>query len=203
MAFMNLNPAVEKAREDFRSVNPVQMATRARVSYAEEEKLFSVPFLGSEYKVSYPDGEIKGPQVADTPKEVQVLILHYLTGASGISSNGCLISFKELPSGSIYIGPFTQRAVNPLLKIFGNTPDKLVEAAIRLGGSRVDLGDVSVTVPFFPMVSLTYVMWLGDEEFPSTGNVLFDSTAPTHLATEDYAVMAGMGVFELKKAVGI
>lgn len=203
MAFMNLNPAVEKAREDFRGGNPEQMAARARVAYDEKEKLFRVPFLGSEYKVNYPGGEVEGPQEAGTPLAVQVLLLHYLTGASGIPLNGRLISFKELPSGSIYVGPFTQRAVNPLLKIFGNAPEKLVEAATCLGGSRYDLGDVAVSVPFFPLVSLTYVMWLGDEEFPSSGNVLFDSTASTHLATEDYAVMAGMGVFELKKAAGI
>lgn len=203
MAFINLNPAVEKAREDFRDGNPEQMAARSRTAYDEKEKLFRVPFLGCEYRVSYPDGEMAGPREADVSPAVQVLILHYLTGASGIPLNGRLISFKELPSGSIYVGPFTQRAVSPLVKFFGNNPQKLVEAAVRLGGSTYDLGDVAVTVPFFPLAPLTYVLWLGDEEFPPSGGVLFDSTASTHLATEDYAVMAGMGVFELKKAAGI
>ncbi|MCL6560367.1 MAG: DUF3786 domain-containing protein, partial [Firmicutes bacterium] len=57
--------------------------------------------------------------------------------------------------------------------------------------------------PFFPLVPVTYVLWLGDDEFPASGTVLFDSTASTHLATEDYAFIAGMGVFELKKAAGL
>lgn len=203
MAFMNLNPAFEKAREDFSSVNPEQMAARSRLAYDEKKKLFKVPFLGSVYTVSYPGGEVEGPKESGVPLEIRVLILHYLTGASGIPLNSRLISFKELPSGSIYVGPFTQRAVNPLVRIFGAAPEKLVQAATRLGGSRHDLGDVAVTVPFFPLVPLTYVLWLGDEEFPPSGNVLFDSTASTHLATEDYAVMAGMGVFELKKAADL
>lgn len=203
MAFINLNPAVEKAREDFKDGNPEQMAARARVAYDEQKKLFRVPFLGREYRVSYPDGVVEGPQGPGTPLEIQILILHYLTGASGIPVNGRLISFKELPDGSIYISPFTQRAVNPLVKLFGHSPEKLVEAASHFGGSRYNLGDMAVTVPFFPLVPLTYVLWLGDEEFPPSGNVLFDSTASTHLATEDYAVMAGMGVFEMKKAAGL
>jgi len=203
MPLMNLNPAVEKAREDFKGCGPEQMAAQARVEYDERVNLFKVPFLGSEYRVSYPDGGVTGPRETCVTLAVQVLILHYLTGASGIPVNGRLISFKELPGGPIYIGPFTQRAVNPLVKFFGDNPDKLVEVALHLGGSRYELGDVAVRVPFFPLVPLIYVLWLGDDEFLPVGNVLFDSTAPTHLATEDFAVMAGMGVFELKKLAGI
>jgi hypothetical protein len=198
-----LKPALEKGRRAISGGNPGQMAARARVAYDEAEKMFIVPFLGGEYRVGYPGGTVERAGADRVPLEVQVLILHYLTGASGIPSNGRLISFKELPGGSIYTGPFAQRAVNPLVKIFGNVPDKLVEAAARLGGSKYNLGDVAVMVPFFPLIPLVYVLWLGDEEFPPSGNVLFDSTASSHLATEDYAVMAGMGVFELKKAAGI
>ncbi|MCL6634543.1 MAG: DUF3786 domain-containing protein [Peptococcaceae bacterium] len=203
MALINLNPALEKAREDFKGGVPERMAARARVPYDENDKIFRVPFLGGEYRVSYPGGEVSGPGGAGAPPAVRVLLLHYLAGASGIPLNGRLVSFKELPGGSIYVGPFTQRAVTPLVKFFSDKPDRLVEAAVRLGGSRYELGDVAVTVPFFPLVPLIYVLWLGDEEFPPSGNVLFDSTAATHLPTEDYAVMAGMGVFELKKTAGI
>lgn len=203
MALMNLKPALEKGRQDISGGNPGQIAARARVVYNEAEKMFIVPFLGSEYRVSYPGGIVERPGADNVPMEVQVLILHYLIGASGIPLNGRLISFKELPGGSIYTGPFTQRAVTPLVKFFGNAPEKLLEAAARLGGASYKLGDVAVTVPFFPLVPLIYVLWLGDEEFSPSGNVLFDSTASSHLATEDYAVMAGMGVFELKKVIGI
>lgn len=203
MAFINLDPAVKKAVEDFSKINPGQMAARSRVEFDERGQLFKVIFMGLEYKVSYPAGEVTGPGEKTAPQAVRILILHYLAGASGISPNGRLISFKELPGGSIYVGPFTQRAINPLIKFFGNNPAKLLEAAESLGGARYDLGDMAVSLPFFPLVPVIYVLWQGDDEFPPSGNVLFDSTAPTHLATEDYAVIAGMGVFELKKRAGI
>lgn len=199
---INLNPALEKAREDLSRSNPEQMAARARVAFNPETALFDVPFLGSCYKVSFPAGEVSCPG-DPVPPALQVLLLHYLTGASGIPPNGRMISYKELPGGDIYITPFTHRAINPLVKIFGKSAQTLVAAAEKLGGKKAGLGNVSVTVPFFPLIPLTYVIWEGDDEFPASGNVLFDSTAGTHLATEDYAVMASMGVFELKKAAGI
>lgn len=203
MAFINLNPAEEKAVVDFGNSNPEQMAARSRVEYDQGDKLFNVRFLGSDYVVSFPDGSVKGPGGAKAPQAVRILILHYLACASGIPPNGRLISFKEMPSGSIYVEPFTQRAINPLVRIFGKEPEKLIEAAERLGGSRYELGDAAVSLPFFPLVPIIYVLWLGDDEFPPSGNVLFDSTAPTHLATEDFAILAGMGVFEMKRAAGL
>lgn len=203
MAFINLNPALEKAREDFAKGIPERMAACTRSIYDETEKVFKLTFLGCQYEVRYPDGRVEGPGGAEVPLTVQVLLLHYLTFASGIAPSDQWISFKELPGGSIYVGPFTQRAVNPLVRIFGNAPEKLAEAAVRLGGSRHPLGDMAVTLPFFPLVPITYVLWLGDDEFPPSGTVLFDAAASSHLATEDYAVLAGMGVFELKKAAGL
>ncbi|MCL6431107.1 MAG: DUF3786 domain-containing protein [Anaerolineae bacterium] len=203
MAFINLNPALEKARDDFAAGNPEQMAARARVEFDLEAGFFKIPFLGVQYIVTFPGGEVQGPREAAVPIEIRILLLHYLTGASGIPVNGRLISFKELPDGSIYIGPFTQRSINPLKKFFGSNPQAMVEAAGLLGGSRVELGDAAVTIPFFPLIPITYVIWEGDDEFPPSANVLFDSTASAHMATEDYAVMAGMGVFAMKKAAGI
>ncbi|MCL6638168.1 MAG: DUF3786 domain-containing protein [Firmicutes bacterium] len=202
MALINLNPALEKAREDLSRGNPEQMAARARVDYDPGSASFTVPFMGARYTVTYPNGQVAGPGKNVDPA-VQVLLLHYLTGASGIPPNGKLISYKELPGGDIYITPFTHRAISPLVKYFGGSPHKLAEAARKLGGQKAAVGDVSVTVPFFPLVPVTYVIWEGDDEFPPAGNVLFDATAGTHLATEDYAVLAGMGVFELKKAAGL
>lgn len=196
---INLEPALVKAREDLSMSDPGQMAARARVIFNPYTAIFKIPYLGSYYYVSFPAGKVDGPRSQVSPA-VQVLLLHYLTGASGIQPNGRLISFKELPGGDIYITPFTHRAINPLVKIFGSSPRTLIVAAEKLGGKKAGLGDVSVTVPFFPLIPITYVIWEGDDEFPASGNVLFDCTASAHLATEDYAVMASMGVFELKKA---
>jgi len=84
---------------------------------------------------------------------------------------------------------------------FGQFPEKLKIAAELLGGRISSLGDICVTIPVFPSIPLTFVLWLGDEEFPPSGNILFDASAPFYLPTEDYAVLAGLTVYELKKTV--
>jgi hypothetical protein len=47
---------------------------------------------------------------------------------------------------------------------------------------------------------VTFVLWGGDDEFPPSGNILFDSSAPQFLPTEDFAVLASLLVAELKRA---
>ncbi|RJQ29158.1 MAG: DUF3786 domain-containing protein [Peptococcaceae bacterium] len=201
MVYMNLRPAIEKAREKLVRCNPGLVSSRAKVIYDQSAGYFKVPFLGCEYNVSFPGGEVTETEGRSVPPDVRLLLLHYLTGASGAPVSGRLISFKELPDGMLYNEPFIGRAVKPLVKIFGQAPEKLVEAAEKLGGRQVSLGDAGVTIPFFPLAPVTYVIWLGDDEFPASGSILFDASAASHLATEDYAVMAGMGVFKMREMI--
>ena len=116
---------------------------------------------------------------------------------------GKLISFRELPSGSIYIGPFTNRAIKPLVSIFGDRPGALAEAAEKIGGQRVEMGDLSVKVPVLPKIPITFLLWEGEDEFTSSGNVLFDASAPSHLDTEDYALLPGLAIWEMKRLAGL
>lgn len=201
---INLNPAHDKALEEFAGIVPDNAARRASVPYDRDSRLFRVPFLGAEYLVSYPDGKITGTRgEEDVPLAKKVCILHYLTHASDISPAGRYITFKDLPNGSIYTGPFNNRAVRPLVSIFGKKPEMLVSAGEMMGGRRVEVGDWAVTVDIFPKVPITFVIWEGDEEFPASGNVLYDASAPLHLETEDYALLPGMAVFEMKKLSGL
>lgn len=197
--FMNWGVTLELAQKELQEYQPENIVFRARVKYLEEEKEIVVPFLNEEIRVRYPSGDVYHLQGKEIPIANKILILHYLNSAEGVPLKNKLISFKELPSGSIYVGPFYNRAIRPLLKYFGDQPENLLKAGITLGGEQEKMGDVSVKIPVFPMVSVTYVIWQGDEEFPASGNVLFDASAPNYLPTEDYAAMSGMVVYELKK----
>lgn len=204
MALINLNPAHDKAREEYACIVPEEAARRAGVFFNPEKKFFRVPFLGREYMVTFPEGEIStGREGEDVSLTDRVCILHYLTRASDVSPAGRYVTFKELPNGSIYTGPFNNRAIRPLVSIFGPRPEMLVRAGEMLGGRKADVGDRSVTVNVFPKVPITFVVWEGDEEFPPSGNILYDATAPLHLETEDYALLPGLAVYAMKKLAGI
>ncbi|MBE3588299.1 MAG: DUF3786 domain-containing protein [Thermoanaerobacteraceae bacterium] len=202
MPWMNLEPAHRQARAEFARKDPRSMADCGAVGYDPVKGEFIVPFLGSDYIVGYPGGEVRELSgVTGVPLEVQILLLHYLVKAGPARAEGRLISFKELPGGSIYTGPFTNRAVRPLVGIFGQKPELLVRAGEMLGGERVPVGDVAVRVPALPKIPITFVLWLGDEEFPPSGNVLFDASAPCHLPTEDYALLPGLALGKMKRLV--
>ncbi len=156
-------------------------------------------FLTTTYEID-PTGKVMLSGREDTvPLTVKILLLHYLAQGSEQGIENKFISFKELPGGGIYIQPFTNRAIRPLVHIFGDNPPALWQAGAELGGTRANLGDASITLLPFPKVAVTLVLWGGDDEFPASGNILFDSSAAHYLPTEDYAVLASLLVAELKK----
>ena len=203
MSLINLQPALEKAIKKFSELDPLSMSERSRSTYNQYQREFCLPFLGEEYVVKYPSGEILKQQGGEVSITERVCIIHYLVNASTMNVQGGHVAFRQLPSGDIYIGPFTNRTIRPLVSIFGKNPDKMVSAGEMLGGRVEKIGDYAVTIDVFPKIPITFVLWEGDEEFPPSGNVLFDTSAPAHLDTEDYAMLPGLAIFKMKKLAQI
>jgi len=119
----------------------------------------------------------------------RILILHYLIAAKGTPNTGKLIGFRQVPGGLFEHASFSREVLTPLLDHFGKEPERLVEAAANLGGSKVAYGDVAVSIKAFPKVSVVIILWRGDEEFAPNANMLFDSTVADYLSTEDMSVL--------------
>lgn len=196
---MNWDVTLGLAQEKLGECEPQKIAERAAVRYDSRTREFVVPFLNKEHLVKHSTGGVSLSDGVEVPIVTRILILHYLVHAEGVPLHYRWISFKEIPGGQIYINPFHNRAVRPLVKMFGRDPQGLLKAGLALGGKVEDLGDASVAIPVFPMVPVAYVIWEGDEEFEPNGNILFDESAPNYLPLEDYAVIAGTVVFELRK----
>lgn len=199
MANYNLDKTWEVAKFNLMNCDPLEVARKAKVEYDQLSKTFKLPFLGNIYSIKFPDGEVNALKGnAEVSLTNKILMLHYLTTANGQPLVKNWISFKELPDGAIYNDPFTRRTIKPMLDTFSDNPENLVRLAEEIGGMAGDIGDVSVTLPVFPQVAITYVIWEGDEEFPATGTVLFDSSAKSYLPTEDYALLSSAIIWELK-----
>lgn len=197
--YMNWEATLELAQKVFSEKKPYELACHVNVKYIESESEFILTFLNQEYRIKHPSGEVYRSGGEDVPIVNKILILHYLNSSKGIPVRNKWISFKELPSGQIYIDPFYNRAIRPLINIFGEKPEQMIKAGKILGGKEGGMGDASITIPAFPLVPVAYIIWRGDDEFPPSGNILFDESAPDHLPTEDYAVLASTIVFEMKK----
>ncbi|OGS44379.1 MAG: hypothetical protein A3K76_03875 [Euryarchaeota archaeon RBG_13_57_23] len=130
--------------------------------------------------------------------DMKVVLLHYLLGAPG-RLDGTLISYRDVEGGSLYYSVFHQRAIAPMVNMFENDPAALDRSAIALGGARVQRGDMSFDFLFFPFLLVNISFWKGDEEVPTTGNILFDASAARALRAEDLAHLSGDFVRYLRR----
>jgi hypothetical protein len=194
--------AFKLAGEQLAGVDIKKQCLKSGADYkvVDAEQIITVEFLNQPYKVSLPGVEVSlANSKAEVPDSDKILILHYLTLASGVPLSNRLIAFQELPEGASYQRTFAKRSIEPLVKYFGGEPERLLELAKRLGGQKLDYGDAAVKVHGFKMVPVTLVLWRGDEEFSPRGNILFDATISEYLSTYDITVLCDAIVWRLVK----
>lgn len=199
MAEYRLDYTLKLAVENFAKRVPEEMAHLSGVCY--DGKQFCVKFLNKEFFVEYPTGQVVGVDEQAVPIRWQILFLHYLCYAKGTPKQNKYISFKELPDGMVYIEPFTKRAIQPMIKMFAHRLQEFQSVTASLGGECQSIGDFSVTIPVFPKLPITLVIWVGDEEFPANGNILFDGSAAGYLPTEDFAIIASELIWFIQRNV--
>jgi hypothetical protein len=102
---------------------------------------------------------------------------------------GKWMSYKDIPGGLLYAGVFARRVTEPLVKKFGRSAKLFQEAGRRFGGEYAGVGDASFSLRALPRISLQYVLWEGDDEFPPSVQLLFDSSAAHYLPLEDIVVL--------------
>jgi hypothetical protein len=137
---------------------------------------------------------------AGLPDLLQTMLLYYFTTSDGAPPAGKWISFAELPNGRFYNQAFQGYSGKELARAFGENLTAFIEAATQLGGERLHFGDAAFAFQALPRVPLLVVYWLGDEDFPSTGQVLFDESASHYLPTDACAVLGSMLTQRLIKA---
>lgn len=192
--------ALKLAREMLPGRDPAALCRNAGASLRSlpEGKVIALPFFLRQVEITCPGGLITYEGGADAPSlQEQGLILHYLLGACDIPPKGELITFRETPTGEFYYRPFVNRAQIPLVNTFGAAPDLFLKAGLKAGGTAAGVGDASLTFHPLPKVPVTLVLWQGDDEFPPTGNILFDGHIKHFLDGEDIAFLAGIVVYRL------
>lgn len=201
-SFMNLDVTLEKAVHSFSRLDPALTAERAEARFDSGDSTLILPFVNQIYRVEHPSGKITTQDGSPASQYLAIIILHYLATADGTPLSGRWVAYRHLPGGDIYIDPFKKRAINPFLKTFGDKPEQFRKAAAALGGYEPDMGGISMVVPVLPRVPICFVLWPGDEEMPSSANILFDEAAPAYLPTEDYAHLPAIINSMMKKEAG-
>lgn len=88
---------------------------------------------------------------------------------------------KDLKGGSFFFrGPHSLQ-VKPLEDLYGRDPAGFLRAGGDLGGTKLPYADNAFALKVFPRISLAYLLWKGNEEFPPRIRVLFDSNVQSFL----------------------
>ncbi|MHB0999435.1 MAG: DUF3786 domain-containing protein [Armatimonadota bacterium] len=192
--------AYDMAIERLASADPIEITRRSETEYLSDRSGIRLVYLGHPYLIELPSGSVRK---LDSDDEVslptRVLLLNYILSANRQRPTGEYMAFREIPGAATYEPSFTKRSVNPLVRTFGDKPDLLLAAGEKMGGHRADVADAGITIPVLPLLPVTYGIWHGDDEFPASGVILFDSSARRMLSGECLVVAASNGVYELMK----
>lgn len=193
--------ALSTAWESLEALDPKMCAKSSGASYNHDENEFTLFFMNDDYHINSLKRTVLAPDGNEVKPFLAVLILHYLIYARDISLEDKLISFRELVGGNVYYDAFVRRAIDPIKKFFGSDKEALRTAGKKIGATEGDYGDTSLIIDVFPRISITVILWEGDEEIPPSSNMLFDASIKKHLPTEDVAVIGGFVASALIKSL--
>lgn len=166
-------------------------------SEIEDGKLF-MEFFHDTCEIAPEEREVRSGG-EDMGPFMSVLILHYVLGCTEESPSGRVISFRQVPGGDVYFSAFKKRAIDSFVDVFGDRPELLLECSRRLGADMVNMGSAAVQLDVFPKVPVTLVVWQGDDEVPSSGNILFDETTKEILPMEDISILGNFASSKLRR----
>ena len=164
---------------------------------SSQSKTLELMYLNSAVRLVLPACSCTTADGAELHVWDKILLLHYLLNAKTQTVNSREVGFKDIKSAALYFNLFENRCLRPLIKAFGAAPEILLERACALGCVKSDAGDCSIKLQVLPRVPITIVIWKGDEEFPATATILFDSTIDTYLSAEDIVVLCQRIVLQL------
>ena len=173
----------------FRSLDPQEAVARTGAKWDGKE--FYVNLLGREYAISHPDYAIRALDGGKLPPlPVQTFLLRWLLEGKAVSWAGEWKTFREMPWGEMYIGPYTGRCLTRAAFTFGTRLAAFKAAAEKMGAEAVFHGDAGFEFAFLGNYRMRVLVWEGDEEFPPSAQILYSDNFAPGFAAEDRVVAA-------------
>jgi hypothetical protein len=192
--------ALEKALDEMKGVTPYAVASKSGADY--DGSRFRIPFFNRVFLVDYPEIKVvEEGSSAPVPQFLEIILLHYLLQASGVTVADEWIAYRQLPGSALFGARFQQMAVNPFLRTFGDDVEAFSKAGEALGGIPMTrTGDAAFKFIALPRIPMACIFYQGEEGIPSAVNILFDAAVEHYLPTEDLSLLGVYLVGALRKA---
>lgn len=199
-----LESRVDELRARLRPLPPTLLAEQtgaACLGLGQGRGEFHLALLGASIILTYPDFHATVASTdAPLPAFKHALLLYYFLQSDGTPPAGNWISFADLPEGRFYSSAFQGYTGDGLAKSFRMDMEAFRVACQKSDGAPVSFGDAAYRFSAFPRMELLVVYYLGDEDFPSTCNLLFDASASHYLPAEACAILGNILIQKILRA---
>lgn len=191
----SLEPQIAQAREALHRRDPRAIADLSGAEFVERalgQGELRLSFFGRSYTISWPEMAVHDPAGQSCSNPTQAALLQYLVLADGAPLANHWVSLRELPNGAFYERAFQGYSGNVLARTFRSDIKSFRDAALKLGGEPLALGDAAFRFWALPRIPLAVVYWSGGDEFPASAQVLFDASAGHYHHLEMMAHLGSM-----------
>ncbi len=187
---------LEAARSRLLRHVPEEISEKAGVRY--ENGVFWVRTLGRRVEIQWPAGKITPP----VSKWHTLTLLHYLDLADGTPLSGRTITFSQYKDGLVRGGGLDRNTELIVRRDLGVLPrEELARRCETLGAELLPSNaDFCARFDFAPRYPVWLKVWFADEEFPASGRLLVDESAPSYLTIEDAVTVGALILDELTGA---
>jgi hypothetical protein len=192
LASQALSDRVSELRAILQAIPPEALASRTDSIFfnsTQDEGHFVLSLFNDEILVMYPSFVVCSNPRNELPVFLQALILYYFATSTGAPLTGNWVSFADLPDGRMYAQAFQGYSGDLVAKEAGADLDKFQEWCRKAGGQPCAIADSAYVFRGLPRMPLVLAYWLGEDEFPSTSKVLFDSAACNYLPIDACAII--------------
>ena len=191
---------LEYYTERYKTTDAQEIAARCALPYDEETKTFTFTLLGEEYHISHPDYVITGER---TPTNAEkIMFLRYLLDGKSAMPSGKYLTYREFPWGEVYVQQFTGRCIALYSFSYGFKPDFLREIMKHLPATPLSVSDVGYEITLMPGLTMQFLLWVGDDEFPPNSQILFSDNFRYAFTAEDMANIGDI-VISRMKSIGL
>ncbi|MEG0376885.1 MAG: DUF3786 domain-containing protein [Eubacterium sp.] len=177
-----------------------QESTAKRLALSFNDNYIEVPWFNETVRIERKTGDITTEDGLDIKVKDKLLILHHLYFSDPEAVHtGKWSTIRELKEASLLEQSCQKLGAKPIEESFAGEIEAFRLSCEVLGGKKMEKGDAAYVIQVLPSISLYYIFYDKDEEFPPACTILFESTIESFIHPEDVPMLAGVTTDRLLK----